>query len=244
MSPATKKSFNVEALKLAVRGVTIVVASGDNGVAGINCECLKYYPSFPATSPYVTAVGATMGPEQQQQEVACQSDKVRYLTLLVCLAIDMLTHFLLSQGGLITSGGGFSHYYPAPKWQAAAVRKYFSSLPAQPVAGFNKSGRAYPDVSLIAVKYNVMVQGNLYQRYGTSASAPVFAAMISLLNARRLKKALGPVGFINPTLYSVGAAALFNDITAGENNCCIGFSNPVCCDTGFTATKGTTSSLK
>lgn len=81
VSPATKKSFNAEALKLAVRGVTIVVASGDNGVAGITCECQKYYPSFPATSPYVTAVGATMGPEQQQAEVACQSDKVVPLTI-------------------------------------------------------------------------------------------------------------------------------------------------------------------
>jgi tripeptidyl-peptidase-1 len=140
---------------------------------------------------------------------------------------------------LITSGGGFSHYYPAPKWQQAAIKDYFRGVSTPPVAGFNKSGRAYPDVSFIGVKYNVMVRGNLYQRYGTSASAPVFAAMISLLNAHRLGKALGPVGFINPTLYSAGAAALFNDITVGENKCCIGFSDPVCCQTGFTASKGT-----
>ena len=32
-----------------------------------------YFPSFPATSPYVTAVGATMGPESGDPEIACQS---------------------------------------------------------------------------------------------------------------------------------------------------------------------------
>ena len=32
-----------------------------------------YFPSFPATSPYVTAVGATMGPESGMSEIACQA---------------------------------------------------------------------------------------------------------------------------------------------------------------------------
>jgi tripeptidyl-peptidase-1 len=56
-------NFNVQAMKLGVMGVTIVVSSGDDGAVNDasredTSKC-AYYPSFPATSPYVTAVGAT-----------------------------------------------------------------------------------------------------------------------------------------------------------------------------------------
>jgi len=218
VSDATKLSFNTEALKLTVRGVTIVVSSGDNGAAGVYCQCDGYYPSFPATSPYVTTVGATMGPESNSKEVSCQSDK----------------------GGLITSGGGFSYFYAMPQWQRTAVKNYFSNLATPPVTGFNRTGRAFPDISLIGVKYNVLVKGNLYQRSGTSASAPLFAAMISLVNSNRLAAGLGAVGFINPTLYAATSKKLFNDIVDGANKCCIMRNNipPTCCETGFKAASG------
>lgn len=57
-------AFNNEAIKLGVVGTTLLAASGDDGVAGflvrdgtLGCG---YYASFPASSPYVTAVGGTM----------------------------------------------------------------------------------------------------------------------------------------------------------------------------------------
>jgi tripeptidyl-peptidase-1 len=57
-------SFNTEALKLGLMGVTIVSASGDWGAPGFfgsdNVADCSYGPLFPASSPYVTAVGATM----------------------------------------------------------------------------------------------------------------------------------------------------------------------------------------
>lgn len=56
--------FNVQAMKLSLMGITIVVASGDDGALSnlargqpLNCG---YSPSYPASSPYVVAVGATM----------------------------------------------------------------------------------------------------------------------------------------------------------------------------------------
>lgn len=56
-------SFQTEAMKLAAMGVTIVAASGDDGVAGFlargKSSSCGYYPMFPASSPYVTAVGGT-----------------------------------------------------------------------------------------------------------------------------------------------------------------------------------------
>ena len=57
-------------------GVTVLAASGSDGVSGSNVGC-GYFPSFPATNPYVTAVGGTMGaggnfPASMAQEVANQ----------------------------------------------------------------------------------------------------------------------------------------------------------------------------
>ncbi len=57
-------SFRIEALKLAAQGVTIVASSGDDGAncaAGLcsTSALCGYYPMFPASSPLVTAVGAT-----------------------------------------------------------------------------------------------------------------------------------------------------------------------------------------
>ena len=63
ISSALLHQFNVEALKLAAQGVTLIAASGDNGAnCGDLCSASNqcgYSPYFPASSPYVTAVGAT-----------------------------------------------------------------------------------------------------------------------------------------------------------------------------------------
>jgi len=62
--------------------------------------------------------------------------------------------------------------------------------------------------------------------------------MITLINNDRLNAKKKPLGFLNPSLYSLGEKA-FNDITVGENNCCAGFPpNIVCCQYGFNATTG------
>ena len=58
-------AFNIEAIKLGVQGVTIVVAAGDDGVANyaarFNEEKCGYHPIWPGGSPYVLSVGATTG---------------------------------------------------------------------------------------------------------------------------------------------------------------------------------------
>jgi hypothetical protein len=64
MSKSYIKAFDVEAIKLGMMGVTLVAASGDDAVSGFmarngNIPC-DYYADFPASSPYVTAVGGTM----------------------------------------------------------------------------------------------------------------------------------------------------------------------------------------
>jgi len=65
ISSAYFHSFTVQAMKLAAAGVTIVASSGDDGAncpagfCGVSTPSCGYSPQFPASNPFVTAVGAT-----------------------------------------------------------------------------------------------------------------------------------------------------------------------------------------
>eukprot|EP01042_Synura_sphagnicola_P036374 gene36374-biopygen3654 len=197
-------------------GVTVLVSTGDDGAAGFRyrssaTSSCAYDPEFPATSPYVTAVGATMGAEKGYTEVACQKD----------------------MGALITSGGGFSTLFPAFSQQQAAIQSYFQRVSTQPYRGFNKSGRGIPDVSLAGHSYVVVNAGKLTVNDGTSASTPAVAGMISLINAARRAAGMSPVGWLNPALYA-SQGSFANDITSGNNKC----TESRCCLQGFYAAPG------
>ena len=72
----------------------------------------------------------------------------------------------------------------------------------------------------------------------TSASTPVFAAMVSLVNSARLRKGFGPIGWLNPLLYKY-ADEFTNDVTVGNNYCAASnHTTIVCCKQGFEATVG------
>ena len=90
---------------------------------------------------------------------------------VVCISQSQL-------GGVITTGGGFSTYYPQPSWQTNAVNAYFAGLPSSdtPAAGYNRLGRGIPDISLLGAEYLVVIDSQLYFMFGTSCSAPVLAA--------------------------------------------------------------------
>jgi tripeptidyl-peptidase-1 len=222
LSKSEVNSFNTEAMKLGAQGVTIVASSGDDGVANFQARSAArkcgYTPSFPASSPYVFAIGGTQGPESAKTEIACQAD----------------------QGGVITTGGGFSTVFAAPSYQADAVKGYFAGLSSsqKPASGYSTTGRGYPDVSMAALNYEVIIGGKPNMLSGTSASAPVVAGMISLVNSARLKAGKSALGFVNPAVYQNGAAIIRNDITSGNNKCAASSRNQVCCTQGFYATAG------
>uniref|UniRef100_K7FPF8 Tripeptidyl peptidase 1 n=1 Tax=Pelodiscus sinensis TaxID=13735 RepID=K7FPF8_PELSI len=132
LSRAYLERVNVEFMKAAVRGLTVLFASGDEGAG-----CRKvaggshtFRPSFPASSPYVTTVGGTAfkNPFRVTWEV---------------------TDYI--------SGGGFSSVFPMPDYQAAAVRNFLRSAPRLPPRSYyNSSGRAYPDLSALSDNYWVV----------------------------------------------------------------------------------------
>lgn len=224
LEKTTQNRFSQEAASLGASGVTIVVSSGDDGVANFGARSDKtqcgFHPSYPATCPYVVAVGATKGPEAGQPEVACQSDN----------------------GGIITTGGGFSTTFPQPTYQATEVTKFLANSTACPPKNlFASTGRGYPDVSMAGYNYEVVIGGSVYEVSGTSASAPVFAGVLTLANNARFKKGKSSVGFVNPSLYNLfkGQPTVYNDVTSGDNKCCAKSGvTPVCCTYGFYCTPG------
>jgi kumamolisin len=109
-----------------------------------------------------------------------------------------------SAGGGAT-GGGFSTTFPIPTWQTSAVPS-------------GSSGRGVPDVSADASPesgYNVVVDGQQEVVGGTSAVAPLYAGLITLINQQLTQQGAASAGFINPTLYQNPNA--FHDITQGNN---------------------------
>jgi tripeptidyl-peptidase-1 len=207
--------FNTEVQKLGLRGITVLVSSGDDGAANFaartNASYCGYYASFPASSPYVTAVGATQGPESGKAEVVCSSQT----------------------GGVITSGGGFSSVFARPAYQNTHVSEYFSKVGTAPQSGYNANGRGYPDVAVLGYNYALAIGAQWVHESGTSASAPVFAGMITLINDARLAQGKAPLGFLNQVLYKLPAST-FNDVTVGNNKCTV----QVCCSEGFYAAAG------
>lgn len=119
------------------------------------------------------------------------------------------------------SSGGFSNIFPrsSASYQSTAVSAYLSALnisSPESFAKFSTSGRAFPDVSTQG--QSVIISGGegvFYAISGTSASSPIFASIIALLNDELATKGKPALGFLNPFLYSGKAADAFNDITHG-----------------------------
>jgi kumamolisin len=97
------------------------------------------------------------------------------------------------------SGSGSSLSFPAPPWQTTA------------------GNRAVSDVALASGPYWTYAFGTWRKYNGTSFSAPVFAAMIAVVNSARATAGKKPVGLINRALYSDAAVqASMYDVVAGN----------------------------
>lgn len=129
------------------------------------------------------------------------------------------------------SGGGFSDIFPMPSYQASAVSHYLAHYaPNYTAAVYNTSGhaRGYPDVAAMGLNVTTVYLNQTFGVGGTSASAPIVASIVTLLNEERLRVGKGPLGFVNPIFYAHPEA--FNDVTEG--------GNPGCGTAGFSAAPG------
>lgn len=181
--------------KIGAKGVSLIAASGDSGANGRTdglCTETHLNPTFPAASPYITAVGATQlnnaetnlpNPPPACQQFSCASGGDE-----VAVSYDV-AHF--------ASGGGFSNFADTPAYQKDAVSAYLNGGTALPPSSyFNSTGRGYPDVAAFGNDVLVNVGGNLEGVGGTSCSSPIFAGVVSLLNDISISKSGKPLGYV------------------------------------------------
>jgi tripeptidyl-peptidase-1 len=115
------------------------------------------------------------------------------------------------------TGGGFTNFFPTPSYQSTAVSTFLETgVPANFAGTFNRTGRGYPDVSLQGWNFEVISGGNISTVGGTSASTPVFASIIALINDQLLAAGKPTLGFLNPWIYANPEA--FTDVTIGHNS--------------------------
>jgi tripeptidyl-peptidase-1 len=183
---------NVEFQKAGARGISLLCASGD---AGAGCAVGEFVPTFPASSPWVTAVGGLTGGGAPAQ--------VRGTTGETTAAL---------------SGGGFSNYFARPAFQESAAAKYLKQSGLPKASMFNASGAGFPDISAQALQFDTCTDGFFYPVDGTSAACPTAAGIFATLNQARADAALPPLGYLNPLIYQNPDA--FNDVTEGYNNYC------------------------
>lgn len=215
---------NSEFMKIGMLGVTVISASGDSGVNGRTdpaCTEDHFNPPYPAACPYLTAVGATqLSPpdlDDTYDEDAC--------TTYACPKSGPEDAVAYEDAGF-TSGGGFSNVAPMPDYQKDAIAAYMASgVELPPTSYFNTSGRGFPDIAAIGSQnliYYSSIFGGQYQPVGgTSASAPLIAGVLALLNDALVSGGYPQLGFANPLLYKMAAECdeCFTDITVGENKC-------------------------
>jgi kumamolisin len=171
----------------AAMGVTVCVASGDNGSSdGVNDG--NNHVDFPASDPFVLGCGGTTLQAASEQIVN-----------------ETVWNDLPSGGA---TGGGVSDVFPLPTWQEDF------GVPAPSIQG---GGRGVPDVSGDAdpnTGYNILVDGQNEVIGGTSAVAPLWAGLVARIN-QQLGKSIGflnPLIYAQAV-----ESAGFHDITEGNN---------------------------
>eukprot|EP00998_Keelungia_sp_KM082_P009393 NODE_556_length_1813_cov_78.174377_g547_i0.p1 GENE.NODE_556_length_1813_cov_78.174377_g547_i0~~NODE_556_length_1813_cov_78.174377_g547_i0.p1 ORF type:complete len:553 (+),score=148.18 NODE_556_length_1813_cov_78.174377_g547_i0:71-1729(+) len=182
-----------EFTKIAAKGITVIFASGDSG-SGYTCTGLKckLYPSWPASSQWVTSVGSTRFIDQNEQKGEMATDQ-------------------------FGSGGGFSWDLSMPSWQTEAVAGYMKIATDIPPANeYNATGRATPDLAALGEDFQVVINGETQGIGGTSASAPTWASIVSLLNEKRAAAGKKPLGYLNQWIWGAASKA-FTDVTVGNN---------------------------
>lgn len=235
-------SFEQLLQKANAENITFFAASGDSGAAACDADTEHsaidgLAVSYPASSPEVTGVGgnafsADVNNRSQYWNSSNNSNGESAISYIPETAWNdtTLVRALAASGGgasscAIASGTGCAGF-PKPSWQTTLTPK--------------DNVRDVPDISMAASPnhdgYILCSQGSCptgnaagiaaavaagkYIVGGTSASTPVFAAIITLLNQSLGNTGAGSgLGNINPSLYHLAQSAptVFHDVTTGNN---------------------------
>lgn len=194
-------------MKLALQGTTIVMSSGDSGVGGSTCYGASgkiFEVEFASSCPYVLSVGSTEWDRFDNSTSPTTGHKLHEVAT-----------------ARFPSGGGFSNVFGIPSYQRDAVSSYFDQVEStlgfdgyhhfvsngnfSSVTGgvYHHGGRAYPDVAAVGDRQVVYSNGSWWLVGGTSLSAPVWGAVLTLVNEARIEAGKSTVGFVHPALVSI-----------------------------------------
>ena len=201
------------------KGDSFFASSGDDGTTGTakqQHESRSFSQptvGYPASSPYVTAVGGTQLQYHwtwtPHSDVPFTADGAYNPAYFAATADSTNKNFVWNESWLpAATGGGSSAIYPRPGYQSTVASR-ITDTNGTPV-----NARGLPDLA-----WNAAVNGGVlvyesdfpqnsapgYHIYGgTSASSPQTAALVALANEARGK----PIGWLNPVLYANGGAGL------------------------------------
>jgi subtilase family serine protease len=227
----------------AREGTTVFASAGDYGADNYVYGYTTPNPSYPSSSPWVTAVGGTEGNPYLVDSLAscgsriCTTGLVNFVNNAAC---ELNTVTPTTTPACTPAGYGGEQVWNESELIGAATGGAPSLLPAAGYSGFGVpfyqaglglTSRATPDVS-----YNAAVGGGvftywsgvstaagLYITGGTSAGSPQWAAITALADQLYGSFHHGrTLGFLNPTLYFIGHSPLlyhlgFHDIRVGNN---------------------------
>ncbi|KAF7196777.1 Tripeptidyl-peptidase sed4, partial [Pseudocercospora fuligena] len=186
---------------MGLRGRTILESTGDEGVGAV---CLangldgppQFTAYFPATCPYITAVGGTA-------------------------FLNPVTAWNRSSGGF--SNYFPTAWYQAEAVRTY-LDNYISEDTKDYYSSNNYSdfrGRAVPDIAAHSgyPEYLTVNNSTLGPIGGTSAAAPVVGAIVALLNDARFRAGQPAIGFANPWLYNISSTAVTDIVLGGSVGC-------------------------
>lgn len=218
-------------MQAAFEGTTVFASAGDSGAdAGYTTA----NPSWPSDSPWVTAVGGTMGNPYYFNSIpscigrTCSTGLVTFLNTPSC---QLYTETPTPTASCIPVGYGGEQVWNE-QWLPAATGGAPSLIFGVPSYqfGLGLSMRATPDVS-----YNAAVDGGVFGYWsvipseagfyifgGTSAGSPQWSAIAALADQYAAMQYKGTIGFINSAVYAIGHNPElyqkdFHDITVGNN---------------------------
>src|SRR5947209_1063849 len=202
--------FDAVFQKGIAKGDTFFASSGDSGSQGVSKQqrdtATYSYPTdgWPASSPYVTAVGGTQlqygWAWNPTSDVAFNADGSPNPDYFAYTSGRNLNAVWNESWLPAASGGGPSALYPRPSWQSGVAS----------VIGGN--ARGVPDVAWdAAVNGGVLVYITAFPQYqragwhvygGTSSASPQVAALTALAAEERAAAGKAPLGNIDPLLYA------------------------------------------
>jgi subtilase family serine protease len=190
-----------------IQGISFLFSSGDDGNELLATGIKQV--DYPASDPFVTAVGGTSTAIDASGNLAWQTGWGTHKFNLS--ANGKSWQPFASPSFLYGSGGGFSDLFPRPAYQNGVV------------TGGAPSGRAVPDLALDADPTTGMLVGETqafphgvrfgeYRIGGTSLSSPLMAGMV----ADAVQHAGSRLGFLNIAVYKLAAAHIgaFDDVTS------------------------------